>query len=297
MECSSHWIKQLFTKDKMIHLMTFTDEKSIYGILLSCCHMASLCHNELSCLLAHATVCNNSSLSLWRQKPHYDWLPIHLWLCKYAAQCSLCCNWRYKKNCPILFLRVHTGMNTRIKVYLKMGPPFRSINFEQNILDWELESQSKDFENMIRLEFQTYISEIRYWMINRPRIENTICVFNRVSNLMKYVVRSLWSYFGTSNCILHRFLFSMFDILIYIYTVITKNIRYLLWNRGFWCSLNNTYPIFLTLCIRCTNHLWDSCDLTDVNPHFIPSLLRMIQNVDLLWRHRYKSRRPAIVTS
>ena len=30
---------------------------------------------------------------------------------------------------------------------------------------------------------------------------------------------------------------------------------------------------------------------------FIPSLLQMIQNVDLLWRHRYKSRPPAIVTS
>ena len=81
-----------------------------------------------------------------------------------------------------------------------------------------------------------------------------------------------------------------------IYIIITKNICYLLWNWGFWCSLNNTYPIFLT-CIRCTNHLCDSCDLTDVHPHFISSLLRMIQNVDLLWRHRYKSRPLAIVTS
>ena len=82
-----------------------------------------------------------------------------------------------------------------------------------------------------------------------------------------------------------------------IYIIITTNIRYLLWNGRFWRSLNNTYPIFLTPCIRCTNHLCDSCDLTDVNPHFIPSRLRMIQNVDLLWRHRYKSRPPAIVTS
>ena len=41
-----------------------------------------------------------------------------------------------------------------------------------------------------------------------------------------------------------------------IYIIITKNICYLLWNRGFWCSLNNTYPIFLTLCIRCTKYLW-----------------------------------------
>ena len=79
--------------------------------------------------------------------------------------------------------------------------------------------------------------------------------------------------------------------------IITKNIRYLLWNGGFWRSLNNTYPIFLTPCIGCTNHLCDSCDLTDVNPHFIPSLPRMIQNIDLLWRHRYKSQPPAIVTS
>ena len=82
-----------------------------------------------------------------------------------------------------------------------------------------------------------------------------------------------------------------------IYIIITKNIRYLLWNQGLWHALNNTYPIFLTPCIRCTNHLCDSCDLTDVNRHFIPSLLRMVQNVDLLWRHRYKSRSPAIVTS
>ena len=52
-----------------------------------------------------------------------------------------------------------------------------------------------------------------------------------------------------------------------IYIIITKNIRYLLWNQGLWRSLNNTYPTFLTLCIRCTNHLCDSCDLTDVNPH------------------------------
>ena len=83
----------------------------------------------------------------------------------------------------------------------------------------------------------------------------------------------------------------MFISYSYIYIIITKNIRYLLWNRGFWCSLNNTYLIFLTLCIRCTNHLCDSCDLPGNwrKSTFIPSLLWMIQNVDLLWRHRYKS--------
>ena len=82
-----------------------------------------------------------------------------------------------------------------------------------------------------------------------------------------------------------------------IYIIISKNIRYLLWNRGAWRSLNNTHLTFLDPCIRCTNNLCDSCDITDVNPHFIPSLLRKIQNVDLLWRHRYRSRPPAIVTS
>ena len=88
---------------------------------------------------------------------------------------------------------------------------------------------------------------------------------------------------------------SQLCVLLVIYIIITKNIRYLLWNGGCWRSLINTYPIFLTPFIRCTNHLCDSCDLTDVNPHFIPSLLRKIQNVDLLWRHRYKSRPQAIV--
>ena len=86
-------------------------------------------------------------------------------------------------------------------------------------------------------------------------------------------------------------------IIIIIYIIISENIRYLLWNRGAWRSLNNTHLTFLDPCIRCTNHLCDSSDLTDVNPHFIPSLLRKIQNVDLLWRHRYRSRPPAIVTS
>ena len=58
--------------------------------------------------------------------------------------------------------------------------------------------------------------------------------------------------------------------------IIVKNIRYILWNRGDWCSLNNTYQTFLALCIRYTDHLWDSRDLSDINQHFIPSLLPMI---------------------
>ena len=79
-----------------------------------------------------------------------------------------------------------------------------------------------------------------------------------------------------------------------IYIIITKNICYLLWNKGLWRSLNNTYPIFLTPCIRCTNHLYDSYDLTDVIRHFILSLFKMLNYCDVidtragrqqLWRH------------
>ena len=55
-----------------------------------------------------------------------------------------------------------------------------------------------------------------------------------------------------------------------------KNIRYPLWNRSDWRSLNNTYQIFLACCIQCFDHLCDSCHLTDSYPHFIQSLLPMI---------------------
>ena len=46
-----------------------------------------------------------------------------------------------------------------------------------------------------------------------------------------------------------------------IYIIITKNICYLLWNRGAW------YLTIKVRGIRCTNHLHDSYPLTDVNPH------------------------------
>ena len=55
-----------------------------------------------------------------------------------------------------------------------------------------------------------------------------------------------------------------------------KNICYFLWNLCGWRSLNNTYQIFLAPCIRCTDHLCDSCGLTDVNPYCILPLLPMI---------------------
>ena len=53
-----------------------------------------------------------------------------------------------------------------------------------------------------------------------------------------------------------------------IYIIITKNIRYLLWNRGAWRFFHDRYLTIEVQGIRCTNHLHDSCPFTDVNPHF-----------------------------
>ena len=54
----------------------------------------------------------------------------------------------------------------------------------------------------------------------------------------------------------------------HIYIIISKNIRYLLWNRGAWRFFHDTYLTIEVQGIRCTNHLHDSCPFTDVNPHF-----------------------------
>ena len=53
-----------------------------------------------------------------------------------------------------------------------------------------------------------------------------------------------------------------------IYIIISKNIRYLLSNRGARRFFHDTYLTIEVQGIRCTNHLHDSCPLTDVNPHF-----------------------------
>ena len=42
----------------------------------------------------------------------------------------------------------------------------------------------------------------------------------------------------------------------------------------------NIYQTFLTSCIRCTDYLCDSCSLTDMNPHFIPSPHLMISKCE-----------------
>ena len=62
--------------------------------------------------------------------------------------------------------------------------------------------------------------------------------------------------------------FLLLKLFSYIYIIISKNIRYLLWNRGTRCFFHDTYLIIEVQGIRCTNHLHDSWPLTDVNPHF-----------------------------
>ena len=48
-------------------------------------------------------------------------------------------------------------------------------------------------------------------------------------------------------------------IIIIIYIVISKNIRYLLWNRGARRFFRDTYLTIEVQGIRCTNHLHDCC--------------------------------------
>ena len=75
--------------------------------------------------------------------------------------------------------------------------------------------------------------------------------------------------------------------------MITKNIRYLLWNPGAWRSFLNAQLTFLAPSIRLTDHLCESCGLMDIKPHFVQSPLPVISKwtaIDLLWRHSYISR-------
>ena len=68
-----------------------------------------------------------------------------------------------------------------------------------------------------------------------------------------------------------------------IYIMITKNIRYLLWNRGVWHFFNDTYLTIEVHEIRCTNHLYDSCPFTDVNPHFTAPGCRYYFKINSWW--------------
>ena len=63
----------------------------------------------------------------------------------------------------------------------------------------------------------------------------------------------------------------------------SKNIRYLLWNRGVWRFFHDTYLTIEVQGIRCTNHLHDSCPLTDVNPYFTAPGCRYYFKINRWW--------------
>ena len=68
-----------------------------------------------------------------------------------------------------------------------------------------------------------------------------------------------------------------------IYIIITKNIRYLLWNRWAWRFFHDTYLTIEVQGVRCTNHLLDSCPFTDVNPHFTAPECRYYFKINSWW--------------
>ena len=79
-----------------------------------------------------------------------------------------------------------------------------------------------------------------------------------------------------------------------IYVIITKNIRYLLGNQRVWRFFHGTYLTIEVQGIWYTNHLHDSCPLTDVNPHFTAPRCRYYFKI-YSWWHMGQSL--AIVTS
>ena len=68
-----------------------------------------------------------------------------------------------------------------------------------------------------------------------------------------------------------------------IYIIISKNIRYLLRNRGAWCFFHDTYLTIEVQGIRCTNHLRDYCPFIDVNPHFTAPGCRYYFKINSWW--------------
>ena len=68
-----------------------------------------------------------------------------------------------------------------------------------------------------------------------------------------------------------------------IYIIISKNIRYLLWNRGVWRFFHGAYLTIEVQGIRCTHHLNHSCPLTDVNPQFTAPGCRYYFKINSWW--------------
>ena len=69
----------------------------------------------------------------------------------------------------------------------------------------------------------------------------------------------------------------------WIYIIIAKNIRYLLWNQVTWRFFHDTYLTIEVEGIRCTNHLHDSCPLTDINPHLTAPGCRYYFKINSWW--------------
>ena len=80
-----------------------------------------------------------------------------------------------------------------------------------------------------------------------------------------------------------RYIHKMWASRVVIYIIIPKNIRHLLWNRGAWRLFLDTYLEIEVQGIRCTNHLYDSCPLTDVNPHFTDPGCRYYFKINSWW--------------
>ena len=72
-------------------------------------------------------------------------------------------------------------------------------------------------------------------------------------------------------------------VIIMIIIISKKNMRDLVWNRGARRLFHDTYLTIEVQKIRCTNHLHDSCPLTDVTPHFSAPRCRCYFKINSWW--------------
>ena len=120
--------------------------------------------------------------------------------------------------------------------------------------------------------------------------ENTDAISKHISNICMYMstemAHSLWNlmYYSRAVCTQNFVDHKPEKLVVYgIYIIISKNIRYLLWNRGAWRFFHDTYLTIEVQGIRCTNHLHDPCPFTDVNPHFTAPGCRYYFKINSWW--------------
>ena len=113
------------------------------------------------------------------------------------------------------------------------------------------------------------------------------CCHHLISRDLIWIMIVVWNYLPTESVIILAIRFAVFinciPTEITIYIIISKNIRYLLWNRGARRFFHDTYLTIEVQGIRCTNHLHDSCPLTDVNPHFTAPGCRYYFKINSWW--------------